>query len=136
MLCLRPSILITCSKFDNLLPELELSISVLCVNVVSCSVKEACFRRAGTRDLIYDVVLFSWPSVEFWRLMFRCSDQILICLTRSDPTGLSACPDFSVLVLGEWRKKTATPCGSHRKFQFIFKKSGFQRTNEITLITL
>ncbi len=32
---------------------------------------------------IYDIVLFLWISVEFQFLMFRCSDQILICLIRS-----------------------------------------------------
>ncbi len=119
VLCLWPSVLITCPKFDNLLPELELSISVLCVNVVSCSVKGPCFRWAGTRDLIYDVVLFSWGSVEFWLLVFRCSNRILICLTRSDPTSLTT--KFWVLKLTGCFYSTTTSYVKRNKIKFTMK---------------
>ncbi len=78
---LWPSILVTCPTFDNLPPELGLSIRV---NVVSGVVKEAYFRLAGARDLIHEPPVVLGLFVEFWLLMFQGSDWIFNCLIRSD----------------------------------------------------
>ncbi len=43
-----------------------------------------CVLGRGNPTLIYDVVLFSGAYLEFRLLMFRCSDQILNSLIRSD----------------------------------------------------
>ncbi len=64
------------TKFDSLLPALELSLSVPLVLML-----QAVFRRAGARALIYDFLLL---SCGIRLLIFQpCFDRILICLIRS-----------------------------------------------------
>ncbi len=75
-----PSFLITCHKFDNLLPELELSISVpfvLMLQIVHLKRLASDGWLYGIEDRFMTNTLFPWAFVEFWLPRFQCSDRIL-----------------------------------------------------------
>ncbi len=104
------NILVTCLTFYNLLPELGLSMCSFCVNVASCSLKEACLRWAGTRGLIYDILLscypfcgISAPQVSMFWLNLKLSDSLWYPADTADNKDLvdSWCTQPNIFIVWE-----------------------------------
>ncbi len=80
-----PSVLITCPKFDNLLPELELSISVPFVLMLQLFTERGLLQTGWLLHIVdrcMTNILFPWASVEFWILRLNLSDSVLGILQR------------------------------------------------------